>query len=37
MEYFKERAREARGVDHEAYSTYTKCLEELRPRNSTAV
>ncbi len=37
MEYFKERAREALGSGNhkEAYSTYTKCLEELRPRNSS--
>ena len=37
MEYFKERAREAlvSGNHKEAYSTYTKCLEELRPRNSS--
>ena len=33
----QERAREALGSGNhkEAYSTYTKCLEELRPRNSS--
>jgi len=36
MEYFKTRAREALGNGNykEAYATYTKCLEELAPRDA---